>query len=40
MGLLDVDDVRTVNMETFRLQDYLKYDNYDLLIQDLYGKWL
>lgn len=25
MGLVEVDDVRTVNMEYFKLQEYMKY---------------
>jgi CTD small phosphatase-like protein 2 len=40
MGLLDVEDVRTVNASIFRLTEYHRYDSYDKLIQELYGKWL
>ncbi len=40
MGLLEVADVRTVNSDTFRLKDYLHYDNYEQLIYGLYSKWL
>lgn len=40
MSLLNVEDVRTVNTETFRLKDYINFDNYDKLIYALYGKWM
>lgn len=40
MSLVGVEDVRVVNTETFRLKDYLHYDNYDKLVLSLYGKWL
>ena len=40
MGLIDVEDVRAVNHETFRLADYIKYDSHDKVIQGLYGKWI
>ena len=40
MGLLEVEDVRTVNTSTFRLAEYTRYDNYEKLIPELYGKWL
>lgn len=40
MGLLPVEDVRTVNGETFRLKEYLHYENYEKLVYSLYAKWL
>ena len=40
MSLLNVDDVRTVNQETFRLKDYIHYDSYEKLVYTLYGKWI
>lgn len=40
MKLIDVPDVRTINHETFRLADYLKYETHDKLISALYSKWL
>lgn len=40
MTLQNVPDVRTINTGTFRLHDYHRYDNYDRLIRELYGKWL
>ncbi len=33
MALLDVPDVRVVNNETFRLTEYLRFENYPKLIQ-------
>ena len=38
MSLLNAEDVRAVNTETFRLHDYHRYEHYDRLISDLYGK--
>lgn len=32
MSLLEVEDVRTVNNSTFRISEYMRYDNYDKLI--------
>ena len=40
MSLLHLDDVRIRNKETFKLQEYMHYDKYDKLIQELYAKWL
>lgn len=40
MGLLDVEDVRTVNHETFRMQDFHRYEHYERLVGDLYGRWM
>lgn len=40
MSLLNVEDVRPVNSETFRLKDYINFENYDKLIYALYGKWM
>lgn len=37
MNLKDVDDVRTVNGQHFRLHEYMKYDSHERLIQNLYG---
>lgn len=38
MSLVDVDDVRTVNLEYFKLHEYFKYDSHDKLINSLYAK--
>ena len=40
MSLLEVEDVRPVNASTFRLGEYMRYDNYEKAVQELYGKWL
>ncbi len=40
MGLLDVEDVRVVNAEYFRLHEYVKFDSHDKLINALYAKRL
>jgi CTD small phosphatase-like protein 2 len=32
MSLLEVEDVRTVNDQTFRLQEYINYDRYEKLV--------
>ena len=33
MGLLEVEDVRPVNAATFRLAEYMRYDNYEKAVQ-------
>ncbi len=38
MGLVDVEDVRVVNAEYFRLHEYMKFDSHDKLISSLYAK--
>lgn len=40
MGLLEVEDVRVVNNLTFKMTDYHRFENYDRLIQELYGRWM
>ena len=40
MGLIEAEDVRVINNVTFKLGEYTKFENYDKLVQDLYGKWL
>lgn len=38
--LKDADDVRIVNSKHFKLHEYIKYDNHDKLIKNLYPEWL
>ena len=40
MSLLEVEDVRPINSATFRLAEYIRYDNYEKAVQEIYGKWL
>ena len=40
MALIEAEDVRVINNVTFKLGEYTKFENYDKLVQDLYGKWL
>lgn len=39
MSLLEVEDVREANSQMFRLHEYLRYDSYDRLVNELYGRW-
>ena len=36
MKLKDIDDVRNINREYFKLHEYVKYDSYEKLISKLY----
>ncbi len=38
MSMVDVEDVRTVNTDYFRLHEYMKFDSHDKLINALYAK--
>lgn len=38
MGLLDVEDVRPLNADYFKLHEYMKFDSHDKLITSLYAK--
>lgn len=40
MSLLEVEDVRVINNMTFKMTDYHRFESYDRLIQELYGRWM
>lgn len=35
----NIDDVRLRNMEYFGLHEYIKYSNYQSIIEKVYSKW-
>ena len=39
MCLKDIKDVRVKNKEYFSLNEYMKYDSYEKVVQNVYGKW-
>lgn len=40
MGLKEVEDVRPINRDYFKLHEYTKYDSHEKVINKLYGEWL
>lgn len=40
MKLKDLDDVRSLNKDYFKLHEYIRFDTYGKLISKLYGEWV